>query len=197
MHWFAEVWSTEENQWHPVDCSDQERNYRMAWVLRVPKSAVLAPTGDRGGWNALPERRWDALTNTVGLFYPSGRVAVRVVDGARPVSNQRVLAQIWLEKQVVSVVAERTEVSRQQYLLSVTAACTDASGEAHFTLGQSARHPYRLAIDKPGDPDWQWLAVQSNRTYDVTLHIEQSKPFDKSVAPPPLGFPDWKGNPAR
>jgi len=194
MHWFAEVWSTEENQWHAVDSSARDRPYRVAWVLRVPKATVLSATGERGGWNVLNEQRWEAFDNTVGIIYPSGHVVVRVVDREQPVKNQRVLAQIWLPKETVSAVGERTEISGQQHLVSVLAARTDANGEAQFTLGQSARYPYRLALDKPGESDWQWLAVQSNRTYDVTLHIDRSKPFDKSLHPPPLGFPVWKGN---
>ena len=179
-HWFSEVWSTEERQWHAVDSANEDRTYRSSWVLRVPKSAVLSTTGDRGGWNALDERRWEAFTNTIGLFYPSGRVVVRVVDGERPVKDQRVIAEIWLREQVLSVAAART----------------DANGEAQLTLGQSAVQPYRLSIDKPGEPDWQWLAVQCGRTYAVTLDLERSKPFDKTISPPPLGFPNWERSPA-
>ena len=177
-HWFSEVWSTEENQWHAVDSANQDRTYRSSWVLRVPKSSVLSTTGERGGWNALKERRWEAFTNTIGLFYPSGQVAVRVLDREQPAKDQRVMAQIWLNEEVLSVAAART----------------DANGEAQLTLGQSAVQPYRLSIDKPGDPDWQWLAVGSNQTCTVTLRLDQSKPFDRSRPPPPLDFADWKGN---
>jgi dienelactone hydrolase len=179
-HWYTEVWSTEENQWHAVDSANQDRTYHTSWILNVRKSTILSTTGERGGWNALDEQRWEVFTNTIGLFYPSGQVAVRVLDRDRPVAGQRVVAQAWLSNQVFSVLAART----------------DEHGEARLTLGRTARHPYRLLIEKPGETDWQWLTVQSNRTYSVTLNMEKPKPFDKSIEPPPPDFPNLKGNSA-
>jgi len=79
-HWWSEVWSVEENQWHAVDSSDYERTYGSFWMLRVPKSTILSTTSERGGWNAISEQRWEAFTNTIALFYPSGRVVARVLD---------------------------------------------------------------------------------------------------------------------
>ena len=73
-------------------------------------------------------------------------------------------------------------------MFSVLAARTDENGEARLTLGQTGRHPYRLLIERPGETDWQWLTVQSNQTYTVTLHLEKTKPFDPSTEPPPPDF---------
>jgi predicted esterase len=180
-HWYTEVWSTEGNQWHAVDSANEDRTYHTSWILNVRKSTILATTGERGGWNALEEQRWEAFTNTIGLFYPSGRVAVRVLDRDRPVEGQRVVAQAWLSNDVFSVLAART----------------DAQGEARMTLGRTARYPYRLLTDGPGETDWQWLTVQSNRTYSVTLDLGKTRPFDKSVEPPPPDFPNWGRSPAQ
>lgn len=171
-HWYTEVWSTEEKQWHAVDSANQDRTYHTSWVLRVRKSTILPTTGERGGWNALDEQRWEAFTNTIGLFYPSGQVIVRVLDGEQPVKGQRVVAQVWLKNDVLPVLAART----------------DENGEARVTLGQTALHPYRLLIERPGETDWQWLTVQSNQTYAVTLNMERTKPFDSSSEPPPPEF---------
>ncbi|MCC6822753.1 MAG: prolyl oligopeptidase family serine peptidase [Verrucomicrobia subdivision 3 bacterium] len=171
-HWYTEVWDTGEKQWHAVDSANQDRTYHTSWVLRVRKSTILPTTGERGGWNALDEQRWEAFTNSIGLFYPSGQVVVRVLDGEEPVKGQRVVTQAWLSNEVFSVLAART----------------DENGEARLTLGQTARHPYRLLIDRPGESDWQWLTVQSNQTYTVTLNMGDTKPFDKSTEPPAPEF---------
>lgn len=173
-HWYTEVWDTNENQWHAVDSANPDRTYHTSWVLRVRKSTILSTTGERAGWNALNEQRWEAFTNTIGLFYPSGQVVVRVLDGEEPAKDQRVVAQTWLSNEVFSVLAART----------------DASGEARLTLGQTARHPYRLLIDRPGETDWQWLTVQSNQTHALTLRLDQRRPFDKRVEPPAPQFPN-------
>jgi hypothetical protein len=107
-------------------------------------------------------------------------VVVRVLDREQPVPGQHVVTQVWLKNDVLSVLAART----------------DEQGEARLTLGRTALHPYRILIDRPGETDWQWLTVQSNRTYVVTLRMDKTKPFDKATEPPPpLEFPDWKGNP--
>jgi len=106
------------------------------------------------------------------LFYPSGQVVVRVLDREQPVKGQRVVTQVWLHNDVLPVLAART----------------DENGEARLTLGQTARHPYRLLIEKPGETDWQWLTVRSNQSYTVTLNMHTTKPFDKSTEPPPPEF---------
>jgi len=171
-HTFTEVWSMEENQWLAVDGDDQHRRHNTPWVLRIPKSTILSTSGERGGWNAIEEQRWEALTNTISLFYPSGQVTVRVLDREHPAQGQRVVTQVWLKGDVISVLAART----------------DEHGEARLTLGKSARHPYRILIERAGETDWQWLTVQSNQTYTVTLRMEKTKPFDKSAEPPPIDF---------
>jgi dienelactone hydrolase len=171
-HWYTEVWDTTEKQWHPVDSANQDRPYHASWFLRVRKSTTLATTGERGGWNALNEQRWEAFTNTIGLCYPSGHVTVRVLDQDKPMEGERVVTQVWLKGDAFTVLAART----------------DEHGEAHLTLGQTALHPYRLLIDRPGETDWQWLTVHSNQTYTVTLNLEIRKPFDRSTKPPPPEF---------
>jgi dienelactone hydrolase len=171
-HWFSEVWSVEEKQWHPVDSANQDRRYHTSWVLRVPKSSVLSTTGERGGWNALNEQRWEQFTNTVGLFYPSGQVVVRVLDGERPLKDQRVVAQTWLNKEVLSVMAART----------------DDNGEVRLTLGESAVYPYRILIDRSRESDWEWVTVRSNSMGSVTLDVGKTKPFDKTIEPQRLSL---------
>ena len=173
-HWYSEVWSTGENQWHPVDSANQDRTYHTSWILNVRKSTTLSTTSERGGWYALDEQRWEAFTNTIGLYYPSGQVVARVLDRDRPVGGQRVVAQTWLSNEVFSVLAART----------------DQNGEARMTLGRTARYPYRILTDGPGETDWHWLTVQSNQTYTVTLNLEKTKPFNKSTEPPPPEFSD-------
>ena len=173
-HWYTEVWSTEEKQWHAVDSANEDRTYHTSWILNVRKSTILSTTGKRGGWNALDEQRWEAFTNTIGLFYPSGQVVVRVLDREQPVPGQRVVTQVWLKNDVLPVLAART----------------DEHGEARLTLGVTALHPYRIFIERPGETDWQWLTVQSNRTDTVTLSMGKTKPFDKSTEPPPPEFSD-------
>lgn len=171
-HWYTEVWSTKEKQWHAVDSANENRTYDTSWILNVRKSTILSTTGERGGWNASDEQRWEAFTNTIGLFYPSGQVVVRVLDREQPVKGQRVVTQVWLKGDV----------------LPVLTALTDEHGEARLTLGQTALHPYRILIDRPGATDWKWLTVRSNQTYTVTLSLEKTKPFEKSTEPPPPDF---------
>ena len=73
----------------------------------------------------------------------------------------------------------------------MTSARTGEGGEASFTLGQSARSPYRFVLAGSEPSDWQWLAVQAGQHYEVTLHSERGKPFDPATEPPALGFPAW------
>ena len=178
-HWFTEVWSTDEQQWHAVDSANPDRPYGASWLHKVRKATTLATTGERGGWNALRERRWEAFTNTIGIHYPNGRVCVRVTDGDHPVRDARVVTQIWLKGEVVPVLATRT----------------GQQGEAYLTLGPSALHPYRIVVEGSGDAPWKWLTVQSNRTCTVELDLRNASPFDKSADPPPLE--DVKGEGAK
>ena len=175
-HYWVEVWDVEEKGWHSFDASAANRFYHANWTGNVPKAATHAAKGEPGAWNAARESRWEAYTNTVGLFYPSGTVRVRVVRGE---------------------LRCRTEGKRaglvERGMVALTSAPTDALGEARFRLGQSARRPYRFVLDEGGLADWEWLAVQAGRHYDLTLRMDRTRPFDSAAPPPPLGFPEWAG----
>ena len=179
-HCWTEVWDPDKKGWHSVDSSAPERFYRADWVLRVAKASIHAATGERGAWNADSEGRWEAYTNTVGLFYPSGTLVVRVLERGAPKANQRVEVQTWLRK------------TTDPELLHLTSAKTDRQGETRFTLGQSARQPYRFVLAGEDQPDWEWLAVKAGEHYELTLHADYAKPFDLAAKPPPLGFPQWE-----
>ncbi len=174
-HYWAEIWDVDRQSWHGFDGSAAERPFDYDWMMRVPKAATHAATGERGGWNARRENRWDAYTNTVGLFYPSGTVRVKVLERNAPKVGQRVNVEVWVEGRMAQM----------------TSARTDERGEARFTLGQSARSPYRFVLAGKESADWEWLAVQAGRHYEITLHPEQGKPFDPATEPPALGFPAW------
>src|ERR1019366_4644935 len=73
-HYWNEVWSVEETQWHAFDASALTRSYYADWLNRVPKSVIQVSTGERGAWNALADQRWESLTNCIGLLYPIGQV---------------------------------------------------------------------------------------------------------------------------
>jgi dienelactone hydrolase len=180
-HYWAEIWDVKQKAWHSFDGSSAERPYDYDWVLRVPKAATHAAPGERGAWNASRENRWESYTNTVGLFYPSGMVLVRVLDHDAPKPGQRVNVQVWLKGNIVHL----------------TSAKTDNRGEVHFTLGQSARRPYRFMLDGIDAGDWEWLAVQAGNYYEVTLRTDCAKSFNPEVKPPPLGFPQWDKLPER
>jgi hypothetical protein len=175
-HYWVEVWDADRRAWHSFDASTANRPYDCDWVLNVPKAATHAGSGERGGWNAATESRWEAYTNTVALCYPSGTVRVRVLPRTAPVRPRRVNVQVWLRGEMVHL----------------TSAVTDSSGEVCFMLGQSARQPYRFVLDSGGEADWEWLPVQAGAQYNLTLHADHSKPFDPMSKPPPLGFPEWR-----
>jgi hypothetical protein len=175
-HYWAEIWDVRRQSWHGFDGSAAERPFNFDWMSRVPKAATHAAMGERGAWNAAKENRWEAFTNTVGLFYPSGSVRVVVSDNEAPKANQRINVQVWLSGEVVHV----------------TSAPSDDRGEARFTLGQSARRPYRFALAEGSQPDWEWQAVRAGEHYELTLRTDQTKPFDVAAKPPPLGFPEWE-----
>ena len=176
-HYWAEIWDVDNNAWHSFDGSTADRPYKFDWVMNVPKAATHAASGERGAWNAAREDRWEAYTNTVGLFYPSGTVLVRVLEHDAPRANQRVDVHVWLARGA---------------MVHLTSAQTDGRGEVRFTLGQSARRPYRFVLAGSDEGDWEWLAVQAGGHYDLTLHADRTKAFDPAAKPPPLGFPEWE-----
>lgn len=187
-HYWNEVWSVEERQWHAFDTSALNRSYDDAhWMTRVPKSVIQVPTGKRGAWDAVADQRWESLTNSIGLFYPSGQVLVRVLDGSEPASGRRVGVQVWLGNGMGGKQANAIKFWEPE-VFTIAAAITDQKGEARLVLGQSAEQPYRIFLDACGEPDWQWLAVRSNRTHTVTLETGKHKPFDIKATPPSLGW---------
>ncbi len=180
-HFWNEVWSVEERQWHAFDASALNRSFNADWLTRVEKSVIQVPTSERGAWNALADQRWESLTNSIGLFYPSGQVLVRVLDGGQPASGRRVGVQVWLGNGM----GGKLKIWEPE-VFTVAAAITDQKGEVRLVLGQSAQQPYRIFLDARGESDWQWLAVRSNRTYTVTLETDKQKTFDIKASPPSL-----------
>ena len=156
----------------------------MTWV---PKSVIQVPTGERGAWNAVADQRWESLTNSIGLFYPSGHVLVRVLDDGKLASRRRVGVQVWLGNGMGGKQADSIKFWEPE-VFTIAAAITDQKGEARLVLGQSAEQPYRIFLDARGEPDWQWLAVRSNRTYTLTLETGNHKPFDIKATPPQLSW---------
>jgi hypothetical protein len=181
-HYWNEIWSVEENQWHAFDASALNRSYNADWLNQVDKSVIQVPTGERGAWNAVADQRWESLTNSVGLFYPSGQVLVRVLNNGQPVPNRRVGIQIWLGNGMGGRVK-----FWQPEVFTIAEAITDQKGEARLVLGKSAEQPYRIFLNTSKDSDWQWLAVQANHTYTITLETGKQKMFDINTIPPPLG----------
>jgi dienelactone hydrolase len=180
-HAWVEIWDTDKGRWQAFDGASSQRGYGHNWVLNVPKAATHTARGERGAWNAENENRWEAFTNSVALCYPSGQVRVRVLDAGAPATGRRVNVQVWLKGRMVHL----------------TSGKTDEQGEVTFTLGQSARQPYRFVLDGSDENDWAWVAVQADRHYEITLHTDRRKPFDAAATPPPLGFPEWDKLPAR
>jgi predicted esterase len=167
QHYWTEVWNPEAKQWCAYD-GGPVRHANEAG-LGKPLSVILAPTGERGVWNAEAEDRWEAYTNNIGLFYPSGKVTVRVLDHGRPVTRE-----------LVAVLSGRFTPRM------VERAWTDQNGEAQFTLGMSQVLPYRIVLAQTGEADWQWLQVKSNAVHEVVLRRENRNPYDSAVEPPPL-----------
>lgn len=178
-HSVTEVWDVQKQQWHSYDSSAGDRTYEEEWMLIQPKATIYAPRVETSDWNAIAEERWEDLTNTVGLFFPSGQAQVQVLDQGRPAPHQRVQVETWINGVTTSV----------------GAAWTDSEGVARFVLGQSGKHPYRMLIDRQGETDWQWLGVQSNQTYSVVLSLENHKTFVVANSPPALEFPQWQPPP--
>ncbi len=175
-HYWVEVWDAQERGWHAFDGSASDRPYHFDWFLNVAKAATYATTGERGAWYADREKRWEVFTNTVGLFYPGGRVLVRVHDHGSPKTGERVNVETWLKGEMVRLAT----------------GITDGKGEIWFTLGQSARRPYRFVLAGGADRDWQWLAVKAGGNYEVVLDSDSVKEFSAAETPPSLGFPEWE-----
>jgi len=171
-HYCTEVWSVEEKRWRELDSTAETRAYGANWTLRVPKAMILTPTGERGSWNAVAENRSDALLNTIDLVYPSGKVLVKVLDHGTPVTHQ------WVGIQLPSV----------NGFVLITRSRTDDKGAMNVILGESAKYPYRFFIERPGETDWEWLEVHANQTYNVVLSLENGRPFDPEMPPPPLVY---------
>jgi len=53
-------------------------------------------------------------------------------------------------------------------------------------LGHSAKQPYRIRLDVPGDFDWAWVAVHSNSLHRSTLRADRNRPYDLNASPPRL-----------
>jgi dienelactone hydrolase len=187
-HSCVEVWSAEDQRWHEVDVSAGNRAFENDWVMRVPKTAILAPTGDRGLWDSLSVGRWSSFTNTIGLIYPSGGVLIKVLNHGVPAPDRTV----------------GIEIPTVKGLICKGLARTDLNGEVRLTLGRSAQYPYLFFVPSPaeaaasakypfpflyhhfGEETWQWVQVQSGRTQEVILNLENRRPFDPSMKPPAL-----------
>ena len=168
-HAWTEVWIPEAKQWRAYD-GGPVRHANEAGMGN-PLSVILAPTGERGVWNAESEGRWEAYTNNIGMFFPSGKVVVRVLGQGRPAIGELVGV---LTGRYTPVMVER--------------AWTDGNGEARFTLGMSRVLPYRFNLPQVPEGDWQWLQVKSNAVHEIVLHRENRKPYDSAVEPPLLVF---------
>jgi dienelactone hydrolase len=166
-HDCTEVWSPEEKRWHELDSTADNRTYNTGWVLRVPKAMIFTPTGERGDWRGTVEYHWGETTNIIGRVYPSGTVKVKVLDHGIAAANQ-----------VIGI-----EVANAIGTELIANARTDANGLATVALGQSAKYPYRLFVEQSDDTDWQWLDVQSNKTYEITFDLQNKRPFHFSRPP--------------
>jgi hypothetical protein len=169
-HFCSEVWSVEERRWRELDSSADGRNYHSDWVRRIAKAFILTTRGERGDWDALNEKRLDQCLNTIGLVYPSGTVKIEVVDDGKPVPHATVGIQIGTTNEVALLATQKT----------------DAGGQAEITLGRTARFPYRLVVQQPGDTAWQWLTVASNQSYMVVLDLKHKRPLENVF---PSGLP--------
>jgi predicted esterase len=185
-HFCVEVWSTEDQRWHEIDVTAGDRAFDNDWVKRVPKAAILAPTGDRGLWDGLSVGRWSSFTNTIGLVYPSGEVSIKVMNHGAPAPDQMVGIELPTVKGLVYMALART----------------DLDGEARLTLGRSAQYPYLFFVLSPeeaeagakypysfpqhvfGKETWQWVQVQAGGAQEVVMNLEDRRPFDPDLKPP-------------
>lgn len=190
-HFCVEVWSSEDQRWHEIDVSAGDRAFDNDWVMRVPKTAILAASGDRGVWDGLSVGRWSSFSNTISLIYPSGDVSIKVLDHGVPAPDRTVGIKLPTVKGLVYMALART----------------GAKGEARLTLGRSAAFPYMFFVLPPdeaavsakypypfsrhnfGDETWQWVQVQSGQTQEVVLNLEDRRPFDPNMEPPKVTKP--------
>ena len=184
-HYWVEVWDAENQRWHAYDVSAENRPWDKPWTHRVPKAVSLVPTEQPGSWLAHDQRQWELLENTIGQHYPSGQVEVRVLDRDQPLPRARVEVQVWLGNGMGGHAADAHKFHAPQ-LFSVLAGRTDTNGLVRFTLGRSAQQPYRFRLDRPGDADWAWAAVESNSVQRITLRAERLRPYDLKATPPRL-----------
>jgi hypothetical protein len=179
-HAWNEIWSAELGVWHAFDTSDFAKDYRTPWMARMPKAAIYCPTGNRGGWLAWREHRWEAMTNTIGMFYPSGEVIVRVLDReGNPVAGRRVLAQCWLRRQALG----DAPLEGRPALATVAVAVTGGDGVAALRLGESAEWPYRVCLAGGAGTDWAWVAVRRGETCETALRVGTARPYDMDAPP--------------
>ena len=122
--------------------------------MRVPKTAILAPTGDRGVWNGLSVGRWDTFTNTIGMVYPSGNVLIKVLDHEAPAPDRTVGIKLPTVKGLVYMALVRTDIN----------------GEVRLTLGESAKYPYLLFVlpTEEAHSDLRSLGAKTNRPEGIT-----------------------------
>lgn len=186
-HYWVEIWDAEHAQWHPYDVSAENRFWDTPWLHRVPKAISLVPTDQPGSWAAHDHRQWEQLENTIGSHYPSGQVEVTVLDHDQPRPGARVEVQVWLGDGMGGHAAHAYKFLDPQ-LFSVLAGRTDTNGLVRFTLGRSAQQPYRLHLDRPGDADWAWVAVNSNSFQRITLRLDRRRPCDLRATPPRLAW---------
>jgi len=190
-HFCVEIWSAEDQRWHEIDVSAGDRAFDNDWVMRVPKTAILAPTGDRGVWDGLGVGRWSSFTNTISLIYPSVDVVIKVRNHGIPAPDQTVGIKLPTVKGLVYMALART----------------DLNGEARLTLGRSAQYPYLFFVLPPeeaavsakypfpfsrhqfGEETWRWVQVRSDQTQEVILNLEDRQPFDPNTKPPALSKP--------
>lgn len=184
-HYWVEIWDGDRNRWQPCDVSAYERTWETPWMHRVPKAISLVPTGQPGSWAAHDQRQWEFLENTIGTHYPSGQVEVEVLEREQPLPGARVEVQVWLGNGMGGKAAEAYKFVDAQ-LFPVLAGRTDTNGLVRFTLGRSARQPYRIRFDRPGDADWTWVAVNSNSVQQITLRADRRRAYDLKATPPPL-----------
>ena len=168
-HFWFEAWDAEKEKWRafdngtPVHVQEKKKD--------IPLSVILTPTGDRGGWNAEHEGRWESFTNHIGAFFPSGTVEVQVKEHNRPVTGKFVGAY-----------------TGRFTPRMVDRARTDTNGVAKFILGASMVLPYRFVILGDGEDTWHWTQVKSNENQRVELDLKNRTPYDSAIAPPPLVF---------
>ena len=184
-HYWVEIWDVENQRWHPCDVSAYERTWDTPWMHRVPKAVSLVPTTEPGSWAAHDQSQWEMLENTIGQHYPSGQVEVTVLERDRPLSGARVEVQVWLGNGMGGQAAGATKFVDPK-LFSVLAGRTDTNGLVRFTLGHSAKQPYRIRLDVPGDSDWAWVAVHSNSLHRSTLQADRRHPYNLKASPPRL-----------